>query len=136
MNFDNYYDIILDLKSLSNLQEGFPIIYSEKGKEKYDAWNNKKVCMISAIGNSNKGKTYILSKIFETELPFGHTTKGISIKYPDNIFIKHPFDRHIILDTEGSGKSIKISDEDKNEINKLNGIKKKKELLILKMKEK
>ena len=58
MNFDNYYDIILDLKSLSNLKEGFPIIYSKQLIEEY-----KDVCLITAIGNSNKGKTYILSKL-------------------------------------------------------------------------
>ena len=115
MDFNNYnsYDIVFDLKSLSKLKEGFPIIYSKTLKDKYDELKKEDVYVITAIGNSNKGKTYILSKIFEAELPFGHSTKGISIKYINN-------KKYIIIDTEGSGKSIKISNEDKNEINKLN----------------
>ena len=84
MNFDDYYNIILDLKSLSKLKEGFPIIYSKTLKDKYDELKEKEGVMITAIGNSNKGKTYILSKIFEAELPFSHSTKGISIKYVKN----------------------------------------------------
>ena len=120
MNIDDYYDIILDLKSISKLKEGFPIIYSEAGKEKYNELKEKGGVMITAIGNSNKGKTYVLSKIFETKLPFGHSTKGISIKYINNTFEKDSTKKYIILDTEGSEKSIKISNEDKNEINKLN----------------
>ena len=59
MNIDDYYDIILDLKSISKLKEGFPIIYSEAGKEKYNELKEKGGVMITAIGNSNKGKTYI-----------------------------------------------------------------------------
>ena len=120
MNFDDYYNIIFDLKSLSKLKEGFPIIYSKTLKDKYDELKEKDGVMITAIGNSNKGKTYILSKIFETELPFNHSTKGISIKYVNNTFKKDSNKKYVILDTEGSEKSIKISNEDKNEINKLN----------------
>ena len=89
MDFNSYnsYDIVFDLKSLSNLKEGFPIIYSKIIKEQFDEIKEERGIVVTAIGNSNKGKTYILSKIFEIKLPFG-STKGISIKYPHNFFIK------------------------------------------------
>ena len=34
MSENEFYDIELNLKSISNLKEGFPIYYSEKGKKK------------------------------------------------------------------------------------------------------
>ena len=126
MDFNSYnsYDIVFDLKSLSNLKEGFPIIYSKIIKEQFDEIKEERGIVVTAIGNSNKGKTYILSKIFEIKLPFG-STKGISIKYPHNFFTKkNSNQRFVIIDTEGSEKAITISDEDKNEINKLNGFEK------------
>ncbi len=127
MDFDceNSYDIIFDLKSLSKLDEGFEIIYSKEGKGKCDELRDIKDIIISAIGNTNKGKTYILSKIFETKLPFGYSTKGISMKYLQKSFKENNSNKnYIILDTEGSEKGITLSNEDKNEINKLNGIEK------------
>ena len=123
MDFNNYnsYDIVFDVKSLSNLKEGFPIIYSETLQEQYNKLIKKNIIVITAIGNSNKGKTFILSKICESNLPSGHITKGISIKYHPN-FLKNEdsnkryVKRYIILDIEGSEKGITISNEDKNEL--------------------
>ena len=123
---DNSYDCILDLKSLSNLKEGFPIIYSKIIKEQFDEIKEERGIVVTAIGNSNKGKTYILSKIFEIKLPFGYSTKGISMKYLQKSFKKNDSNQRIvIIDTEGSEKGMIISDKDKNEINKLIGNKKR-----------
>ena len=36
-----FYDVVLELKSLSKLTDGFPIIYTEKGKEKMQGLNSK-----------------------------------------------------------------------------------------------
>ncbi len=44
--------------------------------------------------------------------------------FKENDSDKRYIKRYIILDTEGSEKGITISNEDKNEINKLNGIRK------------
>ncbi len=35
------------------------------------------------IGNSNKGKSFLLSKISKISLPSGIRTEGLSIKYPE-----------------------------------------------------
>ena len=128
MDFNDWYDISLELSSLSKLKEGFPIIFfSEKGKYKYDkSKEREKVCVITAIGNSNTGKTYILSKISEIKLPFGHSisTRGISIKYPESILKQDTNQRYVIVDTEGSDNAITISEEDRQYINQLTRIKK------------
>ena len=120
MSENAFYDIVLNLKSLSNLKEGFPIEYTEKGRKKIDEFKKEDVCVITAIGNSNKGKSYILSKISEFNIPSGYhvTTHGLSILFPDNL-IKELNKRFIILDTEGSQNAITIDDVKRKEIEEL-----------------
>ena len=120
MSENEFYDIILDLKSLSNLKEGFDIKYTEKGRDRINEFKKEDGCVITAIGNSNKGKSYILSKISELEVPSGHhlTTHGLSILFPDNL-TKTSNRRFIILDTEGSQNAITIDNEKRKEIEKL-----------------
>ena len=120
MSENAFYDIVLNLKSLSNLKEGFPIEYTEKGRKKIDEFKKEDVCVITAIGNSNKGKSFILSKISELEVPSGHhlTTHGLSILFPDNL-TKDSNKRFIILDTEGSQNAITIDDVKRKEIEEL-----------------
>ena len=45
--------MIFKLKSLSKIKEGFEILYSEKGKQKYEEFKAKYSTIITAIGNSN-----------------------------------------------------------------------------------
>ena len=120
MSENAFYDIVLNLKSLGNLKEGFPIEYTEKGRKKIDEFKKENGCVITAIGNSNKGKSFILSKISELEIPSGYhvTTRGLSILFPDNL-TKDSNKRFIILDTEGSQNAITIDDEKREEIEKL-----------------
>jgi len=121
-----FYDVVLELKSLSKLTDGFPIIYTEKGKEKIDKVKNEDGCVITAIGNSNQGKSFILSRISEMDIPSGHSisTRGLSIVFPDNLKQKGSNQRFIILDTEGSQNAITISDEDRKKIYELNEMEK------------
>ena len=120
MSENEFYDIVLNLKSLSNLKEGFPIDYTENGRNKIKSLKEQNGCVITAIGNSNKGKSYILSKISEFNIPSGYhvTTHGLSILFPDNL-TKELNKRYIILDTEGSQNAITIDDEKREEIEKL-----------------
>ena len=120
MSENAFYDIVLNLKSLSNLKEGFPIDYTENGRNKIKSLKEQNGCVITAIGNSNKGKSYILSKISEFDIPSGYhvTTHGLSILFPDNL-TKESNRRYIILDTEGSQNAITINDEKREEIEKL-----------------
>ena len=103
MSENDIYDIIFDLKSLSDLKKGFPIYYTEKGRNKIDKFKNENCTVITAIGNSNQGKSFILSKITEFPIPSGHhvNTHGLSILFPDNL-IKELNKRFIILDIVGS----------------------------------
>jgi len=118
------YDVILDLQSLANITEGFNIIYTDKGQEKVKELKEKEGIVITAIGNSNQGKSYILSKISEINIPSGYSisTKGLSIFFPDNLAEKGANRRYIILDTEGSQNAITITEKDRNEIDKLKEI--------------
>ena len=120
MSENAFYDIVLDLKSLSNLKEGFPIEYTEKGRDRINELKEQKGCVITAIGNSNQGKSFILSKISEFKIPSGYhiNTHGLSILFPDNL-TKDSNKRFIILDTEGSQNAITINDEKRKEIEEL-----------------
>ncbi len=42
-----------------------------KRRKKYNEFKNEKVIKIGVIGNSNKGKSFILSKISKINLPSG-----------------------------------------------------------------
>ena len=97
-----FYDTIIDFDSLKEAcvtDKGFDVLFSDKGYENYNKRKTQNATIIGVIGNANKGKSYILSKISHEELPRGYsvTTKGISVKYP-----KIEKKRIIILDSAGS----------------------------------
>ena len=96
-----FYDTIIDFDSLkiSCEEKGFKILFSENGYKNYEKRKKQNSTIVGVIGNANKGKSYILSKISNEELPRGYSvsTKGISVKY-SKIEIR-PL---IILDSAGS----------------------------------
>ena len=49
----------------------------------YDQWVKRCGPVVGVIGQGNRGKSFILSKVADFELPAGHNiiTKGISVKY-------------------------------------------------------
>ena len=68
-NFIDFYDVIIDIKSIKDISEGWKIKMNEKGKEIYENNKKQKNIIIGVIGNSNKGKSFLLSKISKTFLP-------------------------------------------------------------------
>ena len=128
MSENDIYDIILDLKSLSDLKKGFPIYYSEKGRNKIDKFKNENCTVITEKGNSNQGKSFILSKIINMNFQSDYYSKtnGLSIIFPEEN--KNLFEKFIILDNEGSN-SITILDEKINEIKNINNVEEKLEKL-------
>ena len=62
----------------------------------YENMRKQKALKIGVIGNANKGKSFILSKISKMDLPSGMSikTEGLSIIYPDLKIFK---DRKIVL---------------------------------------
>ena len=95
-NFIDFYDVIVDIKSIKDISNGWKIKMSDKGKKNYEEKQLQTFIKIGVIGNSNKGKSFILSKISKTYLPSGSNirTEGLSIKYPD---LKENENKKIIL---------------------------------------
>ena len=120
----NFYDIIVHIDSVKDISKGWKIDMNEKGKRNYDEFKNKNILKIGVIGNANKGKSHLLSKLSKINLPSGMTikTEGLSIKYPE---IQLENKRKIaLLDSAGLETPVLISDE-KKEIEK-NGAKEEK----------
>jgi hypothetical protein len=117
---DDYYDIIIDVKSIKSIKEGWKVISSEEGKKRYKEYKKQKLLKIGAIGNSKKGKSFLLNKISKIDLKIGvsNQTNGLSIKYPE--LKKNSKGHIIILDSAGFEKPIlkEIDDlnQNKNEI--------------------
>ena len=95
-NFIDFYDVIVDIKSVKDISEGWEIKMNENAKKKYEEFKKEEVIKIGVIGNANKGKSFLLSKISKIPLPSGTSirTEGLSIKYP---VLDHFKDRKIVL---------------------------------------
>ena len=101
VKFEDFYDVIIDIKSIKDINKGWEIKMNENGEKRFNEFKNQKVLVIGIIGNSNKGKSFILSKIAKLELPNGTSirTEGISIKYP--VLTKNKNGKIVLLDSAG-----------------------------------
>ncbi len=118
--FEDFYDVIIDIKSVSdiNCKKGWKIKMNKRGKNNYEVYKKKNVLKIGVIGNANKGKSYILSRISKIDLPSGTSirTEGLSIKYPE---LKKFKDRIIaLLDSAGLETPVLREKEINSEISK------------------
>ena len=107
---ENFYDVIIDINSILNLKEGWKVEMTERGAKKYEDFKDEELIRIGVVGNVNKGKTFILSKLSKIILPSGTSisTKGISVKYPE---LKDNNKRkYILLDSAGLETPIKKDD--------------------------
>ena len=115
-NFIDFYDVIVDIKSIKDISKGWEIKMSNKAKDNYDTLKTKDVIKIGVIGNANKGKSFLLSKISKITLPSGTSirTEGLSIKYPD--LEKYINKNIVLLDSAGLETPVlKEEKENKNE---------------------
>ena len=83
-NQEKYYDVIIDINSINALKnEGWAIKYNEERKEIYNKIISEETIKIGVLGLNNVGKSFLLSKIVQRDIPKGYSieTKGISIKY-------------------------------------------------------
>ena len=85
INFMKFYDVIIDIKSIQDITKGWEVKMSERAEKEYEIIKKGKIIKIGVIGNSNKGKSFLLSKISKIKLPSGTSirTEGLSIKYPE-----------------------------------------------------
>jgi len=94
--FLDFYDLIIDIKSVKDVNKGWKIKMNKRGLDNYKEHKKSNVIKIGVIGNSNKGKSFILSKISKINLPSGTSirTEGLSVKYPE---LEGHEDRKIVL---------------------------------------
>ena len=83
--FIDFYDVIIDIKSIRDINKGWEVKMSKKAEEEYETYKSQEVIKVGVIGNSNKGKSFLLSRISKIHLPSGTSirTEGLSIKYPE-----------------------------------------------------
>ena len=126
-----FYDVIVNIQSIKDIIKGWDIKFNKRIKNYEDFINikeNKKVLKIGILGDSNKGKSFILSKLSHIELPFGTSikTEGLSIKYPDLEIYKNR--KIALLDSAGfETPVIRNNNNEKGEKDKNNNIDKEEE---------
>ena len=115
-----FYDVIVPIESITDITKGWEIKLSDRLKKNYDYFISEKVLKIGIIGNSNKGKSFILSKLSKINLPSGTSIKtvGLSIKYPD--LSEYVNRRIVLLDSAGLETPVLSTDEEKIYLNNLN----------------
>ena len=109
------YDLIIDIKSILKLSDGWNIIYEgndENIKRVKDCFG-KDQRIVSVIGHSNRGKTYLLQLMSNIDKinyvsNCSYQTKGISIKIPEKSEV-------VLLDSYGGNAPYLVEDE-KNDI--------------------
>ena len=115
---EDFYDIIIKIDSIQNLVYGWDISMIDKGKNNYDKYKDKPIIRIGAIGNENKGKSTILKKLSDFNLPTGYSikTEGLSIKYPE--ISDHPNLNIVLLDSAGLEAPLLNFDKNSGDIEK------------------
>ena len=85
----DFYDLVIKIDSFRNLKKkeqgdyGWDILSSKDFD--YDTRTKEELVRIGVVGNGNRGKSFILSKLTNFKVPSGFSikTEGISLKYPD-----------------------------------------------------
>ena len=110
-NIDQFYDIIVHIDSIKDINKGWEIEKNESGQANYNKYKGEKIIKIGVIGNANKGKSFILSKISKMNLPSGMSikTEGLSIKYPD--LDKYKNRKIALLDSAGLETPVLVSED-------------------------
>lgn len=99
------YDVVIDIKSIRNLNKaGWNIIYSGNKEKLKETIKSSYKIIISVLGNSNRGKTYLLNKLSKVNLDSGYQiqTKGLSMKFHNEL---------IYLDTAGTNTPLLLEDK-------------------------
>ena len=89
LSVTDFYDLVIRIDTFRNLKKkeqgdyGCDILYSKDFD--YDTRTKEELVRIGVVGNGNRGKSFILSKLTNFKIPsgFGIKTEGISLKYPD-----------------------------------------------------
>jgi len=114
--FIDFYDIIIKINSIRDILNGWKIEFSKNGKDYYNKLKIENFLKIGAIGDGNKGKTFLLQKLADIELPTGYNikTEGLSIRCPD----MDSENQNIIL-LDSKGEDYPLLEDSNFEFNKL-----------------
>ena len=119
-NKEGEYDIVLCADSIKNLtSDGWKIKYNKiGGKEAYEDLKKKETIVVGVVGNGNKGKSFLLKKLSNYQVPMGYNvkTEGLSI-----IYGKTDKQNLAILDSAGQETPLLI--QNRNDNNNANNIK-------------
>ena len=112
-----FYDIIVDINSIKEFVNGWNIMYNNRGFQYLKKAETNSI-KIGVVGNGNKGKSFILSKISDIELPVGESikTKGLSIKFPN---LEGHINRNITI-LDSAGQETPVLNNDKNGVCEVN----------------
>ena len=113
------YDLIININSITGILKGWDIKYSQNGKSKSEYSKRTPTKIFSVIGNKDRGKSFILSKVAKRNLPSGFsvTTKGLSISFPtfDNIALLDSVGfESPLLECDGEDYILKSENKDEN----------------------
>ena len=100
------YDVVIDINSIKNLHDpGWQIIYNGYKEKLKNFLEYKNFRVVSVLGNSNRGKTFLLEKLSGNNLESGYQvqTKGLSLKIHKNL---------IYLDTAGTNIPLLIENNE------------------------
>ena len=114
---DGFYDIIVDITSIKNLNTtGWLVKYpnKDKGRDYYQKKKDEPTIVVGVIGNGNKGKSFFLEKLSEYEIPKGFNvkTEGLSIRFGES-------ESHNLAILDSAGQETPLLKE-QNEKNKEN----------------
>ena len=107
----DFYDIKIDINSLINLQNGWKIEMTKKGENMINFCNkemNKCFCILGVLGNINSGKSFLLSKLFDINMPSESfiDNKGLCVKYGNLNEYSNLYKGYVFLDSKGSNRPI------------------------------
>ena len=131
----DFYDVIININSIRDVNKGLKIEMSEIGEKNYKMYRENQFLKIGILGGINKGKSFILSKLSKMKFPTGTSinTKGLSVRYP-YLEEGHSNRKFILLDSAGfekpilrSRKQLKKNEEEKKEEEKKEEEKKEEE---------
>ena len=112
---ENFYDIIVNIDSMKNILKGWKVKFTEEGKKHYETMKVLKKLVVGVVGNRNRGKSFLLSKLSGEILPDCSSikTEGISIKYPK--MDKESQAEYILMDSAGLENALLESEDFKQE---------------------
>ena len=118
--YDKFYDVVVHIDSIKDINKGWKLEMSPNGEKNYKNYKTQQVLKIGVIGNANKGKSFILSKISKMAFPSGMSikTEGLSIKYPD-LTSGYKNRKIALLDSAGLETPVLIDDLKDNKNNEI-----------------